>query len=335
MFLYPVLNESSVALLEVVKTMDVLTIIGMIVLGCFLILEWINIFERRADLFNNKHVRAPILLLHGVTVFGFLISIGCFLMFQFSWLGMDAQCTVYVRVVTISLWCIMKMFIYGLLYERMLVVHEALHLNHIFLWSLRWIMFLVIVVGIPSLFLPITTYFFQGYVTPEGVCIQYSTSSAVLYFVVSVDFIVNVSLLILFIVPLCQHGKQFNESNIIFSKKIRKMATKNLIISSLLVTILIACLIYMALDSVAGSTGEIGAQQLSGLVAGYIDPTCEVILCHLITSAWIPNFLRKTNSNNSAGKVAGVENPTTMSSNNDKSNGNKVAVRIDWYLSVL
>jgi hypothetical protein len=191
----------------------------------------------------------------------------------------------------------MKQFLYLFLFDRAKIVHSALGLNGIVLRMVRWLIVLASIVGIPLLVCVYTGA--RSRVLPEtGTCIQYIDSTWAIAVVASLDFVLSMAMLTVFIVPLTKHA----HSDIIVEyqqgKSFHRLIRRNLTLSIILVISTLISLLFMTIERsiVFGSNPDPNLEHLQiwSTIAPEIDTFVTVLGVHLLTTSWIPPPITKT-----------------------------------------
>jgi hypothetical protein len=263
-----------------------------------LVLELINLYQKREQVFLKPHkaTKVSILGLLAVTIAALFVSISGGLLWWYDWRGFETQCTYFSQwAITIG-YVMMKQFLYLFLFQRMYIVHSAIQFDHIIVKVLRIGCFFIIVVGIPVIFYPLILVFWRGFVLPEGVCVQYTINIVPIIMFAVCDAGLSIVLLVLFILPLTRHAIHRGTDE---SKKtaLLKVATRNLIYSSVIITSTLFMLVFMSVTEFNvvrdGTEAEKAASftYLHVLHTQFaeIDLFLSVVCSHLISVSWIPN----------------------------------------------
>jgi hypothetical protein len=190
------------------------------------------------------------------------------------------------------------------LVERMKLVHNALNLNILVLRLMRWLVFLSATVGVTVIFFPLIILFFTGVVIQEGICVQYSSSIATIILFAVADFGLSSIMLALFVAPLTRHAHEVSEVGRNKKKVARdtlmSVARRNLVISSVMMSFTVASLFFMVYSHVdmelESSSPIFGHVQVLHTIFAEIDAFVNVLMCHVITVAWLPSKMKNINS---------------------------------------
>ena len=296
-----------------------ISIIGAIVVGVLFLCEVLSMNERWATLRKkeNRTTLYSALSLMAVTVMGFWVEINGAMLWWIDWTSIPNVCNDYIYTVTL-VYVVMKQFTYLFLFERLKIVHKAMSLNVWYLRAIRWIVFLSATVGILVIFVPLILVFFRGTVILEGVCIQYSISLVPIILFAVCDVGLSSLMLALFVAPLTQHIQSLNktEEPSTLRSQLHGVAKRNLIISSMMMGITIASLLFMVYSISAiranSATPHFAQEQMLHTIFAAIDGLANVVLCHVISVAWVPSqakrifksYQGKKDSSAASGKVA-------------------------------
>lgn len=168
-----------------------------------------------------------------------------------------------------------------------------------YLQMIRWLLWLTVVLGVPVFFYWIAFVAFSGRVSPEGTCIFYAIyPETIIAFSVS-DFFLALGMFGIFAFPLWEHVKGMLETHAVESRvtnQLNRVIRRNLLFSSLALISTFVCLNTMAVVMwIARSDGSDETDYLRefGLFSISIDNWLGIVLAHMMTSAWLPSFIRK------------------------------------------
>jgi len=249
-----------------------------------LVLEAINLTMRWNELQKNKVVRRTTCALIAVSTASLLYLSNSIGFYSTDWTGRNEGCDLFAKLGLVVTYLFVKIWIYLFLFVRMKVSHDALRLNSFLPWAARWIVFLSIIVGVPTIFWPLGGYFYHGRITPEGICVQYwDTSFAVLFFV-SMDTVLNVAVTYLFVAPLLKHAtsKVLSKNS---AEKTMRVAKSNLLFSLLMSTTTLASLIHQAFN---GGYNDPDDSLIYTHLFASSDIFVAEVLCHVMTFVWVP-----------------------------------------------
>lgn len=212
-----------------------------------------------------------------------------------NWTGYDEACR-NITIPHVLFYIIAKQFLYLFLFDRAKIVHSSLKINS-YGWFLDLI-YITIVFGIPALFYWSPFIAFSGRVY-ENQCISYAVYPEVaIAFSVS-DFILGVSMSLLFLVPMYNHQRNIRNSKTlkpsVEDDNLRSLIRQNAIFSTLAIfTTLTALNVYAAIFWITRADGAPKTDYLREwcLFAMSIENWISLLFCHMMPSGWIPTRVR-------------------------------------------
>jgi hypothetical protein len=270
--------------------------LGLAICLGILILEVFGFIEaKREHSFTSAKKRAPIWLL-AISIWGLWVLLNCFTMWWIDWRGNEAGCNTVTVPMSPIVYITMKQCLYLFLYDRAKIVHEALNLNGKWMKRWRWIVWLSCAVGVPILTWWLFFIFWRSKVLPEGICVQYFLSTAGVAAVAAADFILSLSLLILFIVPLMKHVQHQHVNSGVSTHVFRRLMCRNLAVSLIMMSSTLAALLAMCIE-LSTAFGEhpdpsVEYIQIWSTFFPLLDTIVTITMPHFLSNAWLPRKIR-------------------------------------------
>jgi hypothetical protein len=247
-----------------------------------------SVCKRRLRLSTLKHAKNRALMwLLCISVLGLWTIILCVLMWWVNWIGNEQGCPILVAPMCPLVYITMKQCLYLFLFDRAKVVHNALRIDGLFMRILRWTVYVFSTLGIPALTWWIFILYWRGRVLHEGICVQYTDNIGGVIAVATLDFVLSLAILSLFIAPMIHHiGKIKNDD---ITPRFRRLIRRNLTVSITMMTSTIASLTVMTVEfTIAhGSSPDPGLEHLQiwGTFFPMLDTILTVILPHVLDHA--------------------------------------------------
>jgi hypothetical protein len=284
-------DDDREAVMNAILAGRIATIICLVLvsaLACFDVAALCEQRVRRSLLRYAKH-RAT-LWLTIISLLGMWTLIITTLMWWVNWIGNDNGCAVLVAPMLPLVYIVLKQCLYLFLFDRAKVVHTALRIENTLIALLRWVIVFFASVGIPlGVWWIFIVYWGGRVVVPEGVCVEYPQSVAGVVVVASIDLVLSLAMLILFIVPLMRHARKVRDDEI--TPLFRKLIRKNLLVSGAMMCSTCASLTIMtvafSLANASSSTSQLDTLQIWATFFPMTDTMLTVVLPHFLTNAWM------------------------------------------------
>jgi hypothetical protein len=222
--------------LKAIKALQVSSMIGAISSGTIALLGFISFVEHRKEFnFRQPVKRWRFFLLVAATISFITLSIDAALVWR-HWKSPDEDigCRVLTTLMPLG-YILEKQFLSLFLYDRAKIVHSAISLGgkrDWYLKMLRWLLFIVLVVGMPLCFYWSPFAAFGGEIRPEGECIFYTIFPEVPVAFAVADTFLAAGMLLIFIAPLYAHKTEIKSMGGSHSaESFQRMIRNNLILS--------------------------------------------------------------------------------------------------------
>lgn len=271
----------------------VVSTFGITIITLIFVLEVFSFYEKRTELIKRARRRKmPYsgFTLLGVTVTGFSVMVMATVLFWLDWTGRSSDCDNFSKATYIS-YVFMKQFTYVFLFLRLKIVHDALKMDSLPVRAMRWTMILAATIGITAVYYPLIGLYFNGVVVPEGACVQFSHTPYVVMVFAITDLTLNLLLLGLFIMPLTRHVRSLDQ-NMETQLLLKRIAKRNLIISSIMMISTIAMLFFMLQSMLRINVTEehppVTFMQCLHTAFGAVDIIVNIVFAHVLSTSWIP-----------------------------------------------
>jgi hypothetical protein len=189
----------------------------------------------------------------------------------------------------------MKQCLYMFLFDRAKVVHTALKIDHVLVRGLRWIVFFFSTIGIPLTTWWIFFVYWRGRVlVPEGICVQAPESVGGIIAVSTLDFLLSLAMLGLFLAPVVKHMRKIHDDEI--TPRFHRLVKRNLAVSVTMMVSTLGCLTVMTVEfSIVHSNAHSRATEHLLIWATFFpmfDTILTVVLPHCLTNAWMTPRVR-------------------------------------------
>jgi hypothetical protein len=273
------------------------TVICLVLVSTLACLDVTALCEQRLRLSllcYAKHRAALWLTL--ISLLGVWILIMTTLMWWVNWIGNEGGCHALVAPMVPIVYIVMKQCLYLFLSDRANVVLTALRIERRSITVVRWTVVFFASAGIPlGVWWIFFVYWGGRVVVPEGVCAQYPKSVAGIVVVASLDLILSLATLILFVAPLMRHARNIQDDDItpLFHRLIRR----NLLVSGAMMFSTCASLVIMTVEfsiaNASASAPELDHLQIWATFFPMIDTMLTVVLPHFLTNAWMHTRIQK------------------------------------------
>jgi len=274
-----------------------LAVAGIFLLSGLAALELFNFYEKRSTFRKSRIARNNPLLLFFITLLGLTAHITAFLLWNTNWLIASPvlDCNALVQGGVVLMYVVIKQFIYLFLFERVKVVHDALHLKDRTLIAFRWIVFAFATTGIPLAMYPLIFIYFRGSVIVVkngtiGICFQHATNQIPVFFLAVADLLMSITLLVLFVLPLFKHIRRNVTAD---ATRLYSLAKRNTIISLLMTIMTFLAMMFLAVYGVQPDPTQMLHFQGNTVVAQLSDILVCTILAHFLSSGWVPGAIKK------------------------------------------
>ena len=293
------------------------------ILVVFFFLELWTLIERRKSITwitLYRYRNLTLIAIFSLTTSALFVAICGGLLWWYDWTNFRVQCVYFSQLgITVS-YVFMKQVLYLFLFLKMKLVHDSTHFRNRLVKYTRGLVLFTIVFGIPVIFFPLIVVYFSGYVTQSGVCIQFTLEVAPIIAFAACDLALSVLMLSLFVLPLTSHAT-IVEAHRGKKNKLRRIAKKNLILSSVALSSTFFMLVFM-------TVAEVDLRQhrefhftyvhILHTIFAEIDLLVGAVVVHSLSSAWMPSFLFEYVARTKSKKVA-----MTNSSNGTKVENNQ------------
>ena len=292
----------------------------MVLLSMLALIELLNFYEKQKVFRKSRLARNNPLLLFVITLLALTAHIMSFLLWDVNWIyvpnGLD--CNLLIQAGVVLLYVVIKQFIYLFLFERVKVVHDALHMKNRKLIAFRWVVFCFATIGIPVAMYPLIFLYFRGSVVimqngSVGVCVQHAINHAPAFLLAIADLTMSIILLGLFVMPLVGHIRNNVAAD---AKRLYFLAKRNTIVSLIMTLMTFLAMMFLAVYGVQPDPSQVQFLHQNTSVAQLSDILVCTLLAHTLSSGWLPTSIKKRLSGATVRSSKGSRTDPNASSKN-------------------